>query len=111
MADRYGANPLVVIWNGVRAVSGASLHENIARGLIALAHRDAEHKLRMPLDPDPEVGIAEQPVIFGSDVLLLLADEAPDFIAFHIAHLDVANARSHDPLTLLASEYQLSGSE
>jgi hypothetical protein len=35
---------------------------------------------------------------------LLLADERPQLITFHVSHLNVANSFSHDAFTFLASE-------
>ena len=35
---------------------------------------------------------------------MLLADEGPKLIAFHVAHLDVADLLGHDAFALFASE-------
>ena len=45
-------------------------------------------------------------IIFRPHALLLLADVAPNLIAFDITYLYVADLFSHDPFALLASENQ-----
>ncbi len=60
----------------------------------------------MALDPHEHVAVAEVLIILRPHALLLLADVAPEFVTFHVSHLDVANPFGHDPLALLTSEHQ-----
>ena len=78
----------------------------IGGALIALAHRDIENQLGVPLDRDERVAVAKVLIVLGSHALLLLADEAPNLVAFHVAHFDVADLLGHDAFALLASEHQ-----
>ena len=83
-----------------------AFHEDIAGRLVALAHRDVENELRMAFYTDPHVAVAEQWAVIRTDTLLLLRYVAPNFVAFQIAHYNVANASRHDALALLASKKQ-----
>ena len=74
--------------------------------LVALAHRDVENQFRVALDCNEGIGVAKVLVIFRPHALLLLADEGPQFITFHVAHFDVADLLGHDALALLAREYK-----
>jgi hypothetical protein len=81
-----------------------AFHEARCR-LVALPHRDIQDQLAVALNRE-RVGIAEIRIIRGTNALLLLADETPDFIEFHISHLDIADSLRHGALTLLASDYE-----
>jgi hypothetical protein len=65
-----------------------------------------KHQFRVALDANEHVAIAQILVVFGPNALFFFAQERPDFIAFHIAHRDIANVSTHDLFALLASEIQ-----
>ena len=53
--------------------------------------------------PNPHVAVTEEWAIFGANALLFFPNEAPNFVAFHVAHLDVPYFFGHDALTLFTS--------
>src|SRR5205807_7937679 len=91
--------------SGCRRVPQA-FDEDFSGGLIALAHGDIQNQFAVALDCNERVGVTEVLIVLRPHALLLLADEAPQLVTFDIAHLDVADLRRHDPLTLFTSEYQ-----
>jgi hypothetical protein len=74
--------------------------------LVTFTHRDIQHKFRVPFDSDKHVAIAEQLVVVRAHTLLLLTNEAPHLIAFHVADLDIADLLGHDALALFASDHE-----
>ena len=83
-----------------------AFNEYIRGALVALAHRDVEDQLGVPLDCHEHVAVAEILIVVRADALLLPTDEAPHFVAFDVAHFDVADFIGHDALALLASQHQ-----
>ena len=90
----------------VRRRMADAFHEAIRCGLVTLPHGDIEHQLGMPLDCNEGVAVAKVLIVLGPNALLFLADEAPHFIGFHVAYLDINDPRRHDPFAFLASKYQ-----
>ncbi len=48
----------------------------------------------MSLDRNERVAVAKVLIVLGSDALLFLADETPNFISFYVAHLNVDESSS-----------------
>jgi hypothetical protein len=90
----------------VRRCVPDALHEDVGGRLVPLAKRDVENQLGVPLNRYERVGIAEVLIVVRPHALLLLAYEGPKLVALHVAHLDVADLRGHDPLTLLTGQDQ-----
>ncbi len=107
IAERYGAKPSVVIWNGIaRRRMTDAFNEGVRGALIALAHRDVEHQLRVAFNRNERVAVAKVLIVLGPHTLLLLANETPKLVAFHVAHFDVADLLGHDAFALLARQHQ-----
>lgn len=67
--------------------------------LVALADSDVENQLRVALNRNERVAVAEVLIVLGPNTLLLFADESPKFIAFHVADFHVANLIGHKIIT------------
>jgi hypothetical protein len=86
----------------VRRGMAQAFDELIGRRLIALAHGDVQDQLRVPFNCDKRVAISKVLIVGGSEPFLLLADERPKFIAFHVANWHVYDFLGHYLLGLLA---------
>jgi hypothetical protein len=58
------------------------------------------------LSSDKGSTVTKQVTVLRSDAFLLLADEGPNFGAFGVAYIGVANFLGHDPFTLLVRGYR-----
>jgi hypothetical protein len=81
-----------------------ALDEGVRGQLVALTHCNVQHQLCVPLYSNERVAVAQVLIVFGTNALFLLADEAPQLVKFHVLHLHVADVTAHDAFTLLASE-------
>ncbi|MGA8027463.1 MAG: hypothetical protein WB992_09970 [Bryobacteraceae bacterium] len=60
----------------------------------------------MPLDGNEAIAVAQIRIVIGGNALLLLADVAPDLIAFNISNLHIADLLAHNPIASLTGENQ-----
>jgi hypothetical protein len=83
-----------------------AFNENVCGDSVALAHRDVKHQLTAAFDGNENLGIAHILIVLRPNALFLFADEAPDFVNFHVANNYVLDVGGHDLLALLAGEHQ-----
>jgi len=83
-----------------------TFNEHIRRGLITFAHRNVQHQFTVALDSYKNVAVSKVLIVFGAHALFLFTDEAPQFIALHVADFHVDDLPGHDAFALFAREHQ-----